>query len=118
MECCLKKECQHEHEIADEKYIKKLYRVGKLFGGDAVCLQCLFHLQDMVKTVLMDIDAIRLEQLKARYPNYWRLIEELGIDMVRKELGMTWLEAEPENIPSRPPVAPPEVQVGGTIVRR
>jgi len=119
LECCLAKSCKAEHDLCnDKKYTEKLYRIGKLFGGDCLCLWCAFHLQDLIKPTLTEYDVEAMENLKKKFAGYWKLIEEEGIDKVRFELGMQWLEAEPDNVPSKLQYPPPEVTVGGTRVRR
>ena len=111
MECCLLKKCANEHKEAPPKYTYKLYRVGKLLGGQALCVWCLLHIQDLVKPIINDGDHYKLEQLKQKFPNYWNVIQEEGIDNVRFELGMQWLEAEPDSLPSRPEQLYPKTEV-------
>ena len=116
MECCLIKKCANEHKEALPKYTQKLYRVGKLLGGQALCVWCLLHFEDLVKPIINDSDHYKLEELKQKFPNYWHIIQEEGIENVRHELGMVWLEAEPDSLPSRPEQLYPktEVTVEGT----
>lgn len=103
MNCYLLQKCKAEHNLAtSSKYTEKLYRVGRLFGGRATCLWCLFHLENLVKPVANDSDYYGLEQLKKKFPNYWRIIQEEGVDKVRRELTMQWIEAEPSSLPTRP----------------
>ena len=119
LECCLATKCKTEHQLCNDKqYTDKLYRIGKLFDGDCVCLWCAFHLQDLAKIPLTPSDDAQLDGLKKRFPGYWRVIEEEGEEAVRFELNMIWLEAEPENVPTKLQYPPPEVTVSNTRVRR
>lgn len=111
MKCYLLDRCEAEHKSAPPKYTYKLYRVGKLFGGSCLCVWCLLHIQDMVKPIINDSDHYQLDKLKQNSPNYWNVIQEEGIDKVRHELGMVWLEAEPDSIPSRPEQTYPKTEV-------
>jgi len=112
MKCYLENRCEESHKKATSKmYTQKFYRVGRLFGGRAVCLWCLFHLQDLVKPVLTENDARELEGLKKRFPEYWKIIQEEGEDTVRHELKMQWLEAEPSSLPTRPEQLYPKLKV-------
>lgn len=112
MRCYLLDKCEAEHESAPPQY-GKLYRVGKLFGGQALCIWCLLHIQDLVKPIINDGDNYKLEQLKQQFPGYWNTIQEVGIDEVRHELVMVWLEAEPDSLPSRPVYPKQNVTVEG-----
>ena len=111
MMCYLLDKCEAEHESSPPKYTYKLYRVGKLLGGQAICVWCLLHIQDMVKPIINDSDQYQLDKLKQNFPNYWKVIQEEGMDKVRHELGMVWLEAEPDSIPSRPEQTYPKTEV-------
>jgi len=111
MKCYLLDKCEAEHKSALPKYAYKLYRVGRLLGGQALCVWCLLHIQDMVKPTINDGDHYQLEQLKQKFPDYWNVIQEEGIDKVRHELGMVWLEAEPDSTPTRPEQTYPKTEV-------
>ncbi len=111
MKCYLFYKCEAEHKSAPLKYTYKLHRVGKLLGGSCLCVWCLLHLQDMVKPIINDGDQYQLDQLKKKFPNYWKVIQEEGIDKIRHELGMVWLEAEPASLPSRPEQTYPKTEI-------
>jgi hypothetical protein len=96
IKCCLEKSCKVEHTKATSpKYTAKLFQIGKLFDGKPVCAWCALHLQDMTRIPMNEND-LRLEDLKVKFPGYWRVVETEGIDKVRQELNRTWLEIEPD----------------------
>jgi hypothetical protein len=96
IQCCLAEKCSAEHsKCSNNIYTEKLYQVGVLFSGQPVCCWCLLHLQEMTKVPLNDND-LHLEDLKIKFPGYWKVINTEGFDKVGKEINRTWLEIEPD----------------------
>lgn len=103
IKCCLSTKCKAEHGKATNRlYTDKLYQVGKLFDSKPICVWCLLHLQELTKVPLNENDC-HLEDLKEKFPGYWKIIQSEGIDKVRSELGRTWLELEPDVPPKAEP---------------
>ena len=104
--CCLSEKAKFEHAHANPAYTTELYRVGCLLEGRQICLWCLLHLQDLVRPAVNESDVYHLQELKRKFPNLWQLVEEVGIDVMRRELGMTWLAVCPSSLPIRPEQTP------------
>jgi hypothetical protein len=100
--CCLSEKAKNTHIHAPEAYISATYRVGRLVGGRPICLWCLLHLQDLVRPAFTESDVYHQKELIKRFPELWDLVQEIGIDVVRRELTMQWIECEPSQLPTRP----------------
>lgn len=97
--CCLSELCKEEHNHPNAEKYTKLYIVGKLFGGQAVCSWCLLHLQDFVGLDSGNVRTIADNTIAKRdnFPNYYKIIEIEGEDKLRNELRKKWFEVNPDN---------------------
>ncbi len=94
--CCLSKSCKAEHsKTTSPKYTEKLFQIGTLFDGKPVCAWCALHLQNMTQIPLNENDT-HVNDLKVKFPGYWKVVQEQGEDKVRQELCRTWLEISPD----------------------
>lgn len=102
-QCSLLKSCEKEHSYPNAEKFAKLFTVGRLICGKPICHWCLLNLEDMVKPTLTSTgdDVFHLEELKVRYPNYWKVVLDEGEDNVRNELKRTWTEVEPAEQPEK-----------------
>ena len=102
MHCYLCSVAIEEHKLAPPNYTKKFVRVGKLFGGAPLCFWCALHIDALVKPPINPWDELQQNQMKERFPNYWKVIQSEGLDKVRREVSMQWFDAEPDSNPTRP----------------
>ncbi len=112
LNCCLSELCKEEHNHPNAGKYTKLYTVGKLFGGQAVCLWCLLHLQDFVglgsevKTI-----ADNTTDKRDKFPNYYKIVQIEGEDKLRSELSKKWFEVHPDPAPPQKKKGEYKVQV-------
>ena len=86
-ECWLEEHYNVNHDEIPEVYLKQYYFIGKLFPHKKVCSWCLIKLQDAAKQVVgIGDDYALMELWKERNPDYVRVAEEVGIDLLRTEL--------------------------------
>ena len=117
MKCYLYDRCKSEHESADKKFTEKLYFVGDLFPKP-ICGHCLIRLQQLTNPPPVHPEfttgyGVIADALRAKYPEYAAIIDELGFAKVKFELGCDFMEANPSSEPTHwsqvedyPPVKP------------
>jgi len=99
--CYLWNKCKKEHEQADRRFTDKLFFVGRLFKLP-ICGHCVIRLCQLSAPTPIDLSVTEMEDFKAKHPEYASLVDELGIDKVRFELGCKMTEANPDGLPTRP----------------
>jgi hypothetical protein len=92
--------CPDDHNsVRDPRHGETLLRVGRLLDGQAICLWCTYWWERLTTPPVNDSDAYRLEELKTRFPGFWKQIQKIGIDKVRFELKSRRIEVEPDQTP-------------------
>ena len=99
--CFLWNKIKHEHETADKRFTNKLFFVGKLFELP-ICAHCVMRLSQLTESTPTHLSVNEMEAFKAEHPEYAALVEELGIERIRFELGCKMREANPDGLPTRP----------------
>lgn len=92
-ECFIEKEFGIDHSKVSELALRQYYFVGKLFPHQKICAHCLIKLQEGSKKLLGWGDDYELMLLwNERNPEFAKLIEDLGADLIRTELGRNLCE--------------------------
>ena len=105
MRCYLWNRCRAEHEKANQQLTKQLYFVGGLFEHHPICGYCLIRLQQLTNPPPTHPEYVvghdvRTNALRAEHPEYAEIIDELGFDNVKFELGCDFVEANPSDEPT------------------
>jgi hypothetical protein len=106
-ECYLEKEYGIDHSKVNELALRQLYFVGKLFPHRQICAHCLMNLIEGSKRIVGLGQDYELRELwKQRNPQYAKLIEQLGEDIVWTEVNrnITELPYEPKTYNTGIPV--------------
>lgn len=116
--CYLWNRCRREHEQADKRFTSKLFFVGKLFPLP-ICAHCILRLERLTSATPTDLSVNEMEAFKTEHPEYAALIDELGLERIRFELGSNMAEASPDGLPVRPEqVKYPSVSEAPKWIRR
>ena len=84
-----------DHSQIPPLYLKQMFFVGKLFPHNYVCAWCLLKLQDAAKALdtdlaikqqFTDVEAQNSDQWRVKNPAYVKIINEIGIDVLKTEL--------------------------------
>jgi|GEM_PF-3818107 len=100
--CCLIQKCPSEHQHPNKMLTNTLYRCGRLLDGRPLCVLCILRLEDLVRPCYTESEVYHQKEFTKRFPDLWAVVQEVGIDLVRRELSMQRIECEPSNLPTRP----------------